>query len=392
MNLKNPEYVNLIKLGKRAWGVKKTVTLPELRSRTLPAPNKTTINLFPNQLPVYNYVKDKTSCLIEAKMSFGKTVLSIALHQAWGGRTLIAVHTLNMAHQFVDEFEKFIGVKPTLYCNGKKDISDITITTFTTLRKKYKEWDFDNVIIDEVDLFFSDRSIQAITDIQATRKIGMTGTAGTVYDTCNTLPNGVLPTFFGAYIKAKYDEGKNPLKVVYHHIYNKVYKEQDELVKPYEWHKFRSYLDSDIDRKKEQIKYIMDNYNNEPTLALFDRVADVDAFYEAGLKRGLTCYKNHGQLKKQEREDMLASFKKTGGVLFGQTSTLNRGYNNVALSRVFILYPMKRENTLRQIIGRVMRHMTEKESYVYLWTDSGLLFQFKKQKAIIKKYFGLDVC
>jgi len=392
MILSNPKYEQLLKLNKDIRWCPATVTIPELTSECLISAGETTIDLYDNQKVIYNFVKDKTSCLIEGKMSFGKTVISIALHQAWQGKTLVAVHTLNMAQQFAEEFEKFAGITPTFYCNGKHELSEVTITTFTTLRKMYKEWtDFDNIIIDEADLFFSEKSIKAVYGLNATRKVGLTGTIGTTYDTCNNVPEGVLPAFYGAYIKAEFDESKNPLKAIYHQVYTKVYKEEGEIVEPYEWHKYRTLLDADLPRKLQQLQYITDNHNDEPTLVLFDRVADVEAFYNAGLRRGLTCYKNHGQLKTKEREDMLTEFKKTGGILFGQTATLNRGYNNIELIRVFILYPLRKENTIQQIIGRVMRYMEGKESFVYLWVDSGLRFQFNKQKPIIKKHFGLDV-
>ncbi len=394
MILKNPDYAILTKLGKSTRFCPAYVELPLLTSKTLTASRKTSIKLRPDQLDIYNTVKDQTSFLIEAKTSFGKTVLAIALHQAWGGSTLIAVHTLNMAKQFTEEFENFANITPTMYCNGKHDISDVTVTTFTTLRKMYKDknWVFDNLIIDEADMFFSRKSIQALYDITTIRKIGLTGTIGVSYDQCNKTENGILPLFYDNYVKAKFDESKNPLKNIYKHWYAKKYYEDGDIVKPYEsWHKFRIHLDKDIQRKKEQIKYIQEKHNNEPTLVLFDRVADVDAFYKAGLKRQLTCYKNHGQLKTKDRELMLNNFKKTGGVLFAQTTTLNRGYNNVELSKVFIMYPVRKENTMQQIIGRVMRYIKNKESAVYLWIDSELEFQFRRNKITIKKHFGLDI-
>ncbi len=392
MILKNPTYIQLLKLGKSTRFCPQEVEIPILQSKTLTAPNRTTIALYKEQLRVYNEIKDKTSCLLEAKMSFGKTILSIALHQAWGGSTLIVVHTLKMAYQFTSEFQKFTEISPTMYCDGKKEISDVTITTATTFRKKYKEWNFDNLVIDESDIFFSIKSIKATVEMKAIRKIGLTGTVGTIYDMCNNIDGGVLAKFYGSHVKAKYDESKNPLTAIYYHKYEKTYKEEKEKIKAYEWHKFRSYLDADVERKKEQIKYIMKNHKDGSSLVLFDRVADVDAFYNAGIKRGLKCYKNHGKLVKKEREKMLNDFIEKGGILFGQTSILNRGYNNVKLNRVFIFYPVRKENTIQQIIGRVMRYMDNKKSFVYLWVDSELEFQFKKQKIIIKKFFNMDVC
>ena len=127
------------------------------------------------------------------------------------------------------------------------------------------------------------------------------------------------------------------------------------------------------------------------SLSLFDRVEDVDNFYRAFKKRGYTVYKSTGEMNKKDREEHLEGFKKTGGYLIGVSSTLNRGYDEVKLSKAFILYPVKGENSVRQIVGRIIRTYKDKNSYLYLWSDSSLSFQLKAQKKIIKQFFNIDV-
>jgi len=380
----------MIKLGKSPRWTPAEVIMPVLTTRRLDAPNETTVSLYPDQQIVFDEIKNYTTGLLEAMTGAGKTVISIALHQAWGGRTLIVCHSLVMAKQFAGEFNKFIGVKPTFYCNGKKDLTgEVVVTTMTSFRKEYESFiGFDNLIIDEADLAITDKMIKAIVLFKAVRKHGFTGTIKCAYDDCNKSYAPVLAEFWGAHV-VHYSDKAVPLKAVYSHEYKKTYEGKFPHK---DWQKFREALDDDVDRKKAQLAYVLENTDlGGYTLCLWDRVADVESFYRAFKKRGYTVYMSTGEMNKTDREEHLADFKKTGGYLLGVSSTLNRGYDNTLLTKVFVMHPIKGENPLRQTIGRILRHFEGKESFLYLWSDSMLLFQFEQQKKIIKKYFNLNV-
>lgn len=398
MILNNPVYYSTLKrTGKVPFWLNEKVELLELESKTLKPVSDTTIDLFPNQFVAYQSLKNKTACLLEAPTSFGKSVLAIALHQSSGGRTLIAVHSLTLAKQFSEEFKKFIGVTPTFYCNGKHDLTgDVVITTHTTLRQKYSDFiNFTTLIIDEADVCFSNKSLVAINNIATLRKYAFTGTTKTDYDEHNTEIGSVLGVFWGAHITAQSDK-ENPLKSIYYKEHTKQYTHKINnktlAVLPKDWQLFREHLDNDIGRKQSQMSYLLENTNGkEPTLILLDRVADTTAWYKSLLARDKIVYIQHGEMKKKDREDQLAQFHKTGGYLVGQTATLDRGYSNTALVKAFIFFPInakgRGENRLRQIIGRLMRHFTDKEAYLYLWRDSSLKYQWRYTKATLEKHF-----
>ena len=390
ITLVNPQYIQMIKLGKNPRWTPKEVILPVMTTRFLAAPYQTTIDLYPDQQKVYDEIKDYTRGLLEAQTGAGKTVISIALHQAWGGKTLVVCHNLVLAKQFAEEFDKFIGVKPTFFCNGKHDqTGEVVITTLTSFRKEYANFvDFDNLIIDESDLALTDKMVKAIILFKSVRKWAFTGTIKSAYDDCNKQYAPVLAEFWGAHV-VHHSGRETPLKAVYSYEYKKVYEGKF----PHKnWISFREALDDDIDRKKAQIDYIIKNTNPTGyTLCLWDRVADVEAFYRAFKKRGYTVYMSTGEMNKIDRENHLNDFKKTGGYLLGVSSTLNRGYDNTLLTKAFILHPIKGENPLRQTIGRVLRHFDGKESFLYIWSDSMLSFQLDTQKKIIKKFFNLNV-
>ena len=390
ITLVNPAYIQMIKLGKNPRWTPAEIILPVMTTKRLEAPNETTIELYPDQKKVYDEIKHYTRGLLEALTAAGKTVISIALHQAWGGRTLVVCHNLVLAKQFAGEFEKFIGLKPTFFCNGKHNQSgEVVITTLTSFRKEYSSFvGFDNLIIDESDLGLTDKMVKAIILFKSTRKWAFTGTIKSVYDDCNKQYAPVLAEFWGNHVVHQSDR-KIPLKAVYSFEYKKLYEGKFPHK---DWQKFREALDEDIDRKKAQLAYVIGNTDPKAyTLCLWDRVADVEAFYRAFKKRGHLVYMSTGEMKKVDREQHLIDFKKTGGYLLGVSSTLNRGYDNTLLTKAFILHPIKGENPLRQTVGRILRHFEGKESFLYIWSDSMLDFQLKQQKKIIKKFFGLNV-
>jgi superfamily II DNA or RNA helicase len=263
------------------------------------------------------------------------------------------------------------------------------VTTLTSFRKEYENFvGFDNLIVDESDLALTDKMIKAIILFKSTRKWAFTGTIKSAYDDCNKQYAPVLAEFWGAHVVHKSTKSI-PLKGVYSFEYKKVYEGKFPHK---DWQKFREALDEDIERKKAQLAYIIENASPDGySLCLFDRVADVEAFYRAFKKRGYVVYMSTGEMNKADREQHLGDFKKTGGYLLGVSSTLNRGYDNTLLTKAFVMYPVKGENSLRQTIGRVMRHFEGKESFLYLWADSMLNFQLEQQKKIIKKYFNLVV-
>lgn len=390
ITLTNPDYIKMIKLGKNPRWTPKEVIMPVLTTRRLEAPFETTIELYPEQQLVYDEIKHYTTGLLEAQTGAGKTVISIALHQAWGGRTLVVCHNLVLAKQFAEEFDKFIGLKPTFFCDGKHDqTGEVVITTLSSFRKEYMNFvGFDNLIVDESDLALTDKMVKAIILFKSTRKWAFTGTTKSAYDDCNKQYAPVLAEFWGCHVVHRTNK-TIPLKGVYSFEYKKVYEGKF----PYKnWQAFREALDEDIERKKAQLQYILDNADaNDYCLCLFDRISDVEAFYKAFKKRGYTVYMSTGEMNKTDREQHLADFKKTGGYLLGISSTLNRGYDEVKLNKCFILYPLKGENSVRQTIGRILRNYEDKKSYLYIWADSMLNFQLKEQKRIIKKFFGLEV-
>lgn len=363
----------------------------------------TSITLRPLQRPSFEALKHEKGALLYAKTGSGKTVMTAALYDVWGGNMLIVVHSLDNVKYFHDTFESFLGIETGMVCSGSNSILKVTVTTFNTFRSNFEmfanyqhadgTFGFDHLMIDEADAFFTKKAREAINKFPAIRKFGFTGTKKTEYDEFrpkNSLET--LPLFYGRLIEAEEDKSKDPLEGVYFRTYANEYYEIVEdkklYIVPFEWAEFRKHLDEDIERKRAQWEYIMSNTDPAGhTLVLFDRIADVEAFYQKAQKAGIKSFKNHGSLAKKERETTLADFYREGGYCFAQYKTMGRGYDNDRLSKCFVLFPTRGENNIRQIVGRVVRWLEGKRSFMYLWYDSALRRQHAAQVAVFREFF-----
>lgn len=364
----------------------------------------TSIILRPLQRAPFDALKHEKGALLYAKTGSGKTVMTTALYDVWRGNMLVVVHSLDNVKYFRDTFKKFIDVDAGMVCSGSNTIRPVTITTFNTFRARHEEFanhvhadgtvGFDHLMIDEADAFFTKKAREAINRFPAIRKFAFTGTKKTEYDEFR--PKGsleTLPLFYGRLIEAEEDASKDPLEGVFFRSYTNDYFEIVEgkklYIVPFEWAEFRKHLDEDIERKRAQWEYVMQNTDaREHTLVLFDRIADVEAFYQKAQKAGIKSFKNHGSLKKKERETTLAAFYEEGGYCFAQYKTMGRGYDNDRLSKCFMLFPTKGENNIRQIVGRVVRWLEGKRSFMYLWNDSALRKQHRAHIDVFQEFFS----
>lgn len=370
-----------------------------------PLNNSISIELREKQQEIFDQCKDWSSCLVEAHTGFGKSVVALSLCEYWGDKTLIICHTKDMVNQFYESFEKFYGKEFTKgkvgrYFSNKKQLCTVTITTtrsFANNTEKFKEYGFSNIIRDEADLEFSETQRNALTDFGVKRLIGMTGTIfKEEFDSYLDKVEGDEPAlvrFYGGHVKSE-ESCSDVLAGIYTLEYDKQYTDQWGI--PYspqkEWIKFREQLDGDKDRKILMMRWIHKNVEKgEHVLVLFDRVADTELFYKAFREHrpDLSSFLVHGSVKKKQREHNIASFKDGGGVMFGQYKTVGRGFDNVKLSKLFILFPVKGENNVVQMFGRVLRKFLDKQSYVYDFVDRSLIFQYRQRKKIYKEKYGV---
>lgn len=383
-------------IGAYYWAYQRGFNLPPVAPLPKPVDPQSKINLYPEQLAVFNDVKDFRSFLVDSKTGSGKTVMIARLTEYWGNKTLILAHNSANVSYIAETIETFTGQKCGMYYTHKKDIQDITVTTFhsaTAKSKLFEEYGFDNIVVDEADAFFSDKRRNWLTDFPAVRKCGFTGTIKTDLDEFEPATNvKSLVRYYGKHCIGSEDQSKNVLEDIYFTKYDSEGYFDDFAgikvpVKITEWQLFRERLDEDMSRKHQMIDYIYENLDPEDrALVLFDRVNDVEWFHET--IRG--SWMIHGKVSKKKRDQAKEEFLSKGGVLVAQKATSGRGVDYPECNKVFILYPMKKENELRQIVGRAIRYLPGKKSYIYDWVDPQLQHQFRDRKKVYKEIFDLS--
>ncbi len=130
-----------------------------------------------SQAEIHDDVSD--NCLINAKVSWGKTFTGLAIAGKLGQKTLVVVHTLPLMNQWAKETRKVFGIEPGLIGNGKENWnSPITIGNVASLYKRMPrlQKEFGTVIMDEVHHAPSPTFEKVIDRSYARYKIGLSGT------------------------------------------------------------------------------------------------------------------------------------------------------------------------------------------------------------------------
>ena len=417
LRIKNTRYWKNIKLEKNTWNWKPFEDIPypinlDSESNFLkPLKDKSNISnkdgdtLRPDQIEVLDAIKDKKSALIWAKTGFGKSWLISALADIWGGKTLVLVTSVLLVGQQKKVMEELLGVKVGMVKTGKHDIQDITVTTTRSFQMgKFRDKQFDNIIIDECDKAFTKLIRDEIIRTPFKRIVGLTGTIDKDEDmesfnwknfdhivegglpAKGSLPDEekALPRWYRFMHIVESDMTDTPLEEVYYREHaNKPYK-----FKPYSaWIKFREELDNDLDRKIAQFNFINETKGDDKyVIVLLDRVDDIKAFKNAYTKRGIKVYINHGNAK-----DDMQEWKEKGGIMIAMFSTVGRGFDHPPLTKLYLMFPIKGKTNILQNIGRVIRKLKDKKAYVYYWADSHLDYQRKNFAKEVEAEFGLTI-
>lgn len=398
---KTPEYESLVKRGfvppsAPYWSARYRARMP-LASEELLGECK-----YPKySIELRDYQKEPSDLLLKFRIALlvaptgsGKSLLTAELIKRTGLRTLVVCHTVDMVKQFHKTFKDFLGIDAGIY-TGKGKIKDVTITTYNTAKKRqgeFEEYGFGMLIVDEADLFITDKCLTMLNSFQSVRKYGFTATERVPkYD--DLIPNSeekLMRRIWGKKIEVKTNKQTDILKkIVFKKAYPKQYTDEEgDIVVPYEWLPFRKAIDADMRRKEDQCRWILSKIvEGDFGLVLLDRVSDIDYYYKILSANHKSVYKLHGQMKDKEREKMVKKFKKKGGIMVGNIKILGRGYDNEFVNKAFIACPVSGESVIRQAIGRIIRWKEGKEGVLYDWIDFDLRHQQKKRERVYSEYF-----
>lgn len=294
-----------------------------------------------SQQAVYDDLND--NCLINAKVSWGKTFTGMAIAGKLGQKTLIVVHTIPLMNQWAKEVKKVYGFEPGLIGNGH-DNSSMPITV-GNVRSLYNRMDrlkkeFGTLIMDEVHHAPSPTFSKIVDASYSRYKIGLSGTLER-----KDGKHVVLRDYFGNKIYQPPKENCMEPKV---HVLNTGLEFPDDS--SIGWAKKVTFL-------KESPKYRALIVAAAKKYAAMGHKVLVVSDRTEFLKH--VAQEASGALIIGEVQDRDAEFAKLDNgetrILCGTQSIMSEGISHDPLSCIILATPTNNMPLLEQLIGRIIR-------------------------------------
>lgn len=290
--------------------------------------------------------------LVEAPVSFGKTIVGLGLAHKFQTKTLIITTTTTIRDMWVKEIKKWFGFNPGIIGGGKFDTKpSIVVANIQTLRNKHKEVStmFGLVLVDEVHRSPAKSFTETLDSIKAYHKIGLSGTM--------ERKDGlhiVLPDYFGT---TKFvGKVENIMEPSVHLWDTDIALSANEFIP---WaNKITELYANEVYRA--QILRLVNLYADAGhiVLVLCDRTEMLDYLHEATSDVSLII---NGTVKGEERDAVMEAVERRDAtVLFATQSIFSEGVSLNELSAVILVTPINNKPLHTQICGRVLRKCEDK--------------------------------
>lgn len=301
--------------------------------------------------------------------------------------TLILVSNLKLMQEMIDKFTNMTNYIPEQYWWWKKEIWYITIMTkasFLTATKEELE-DFDCILVDELQTWFSDLFIEKMnTTYKDNKNISLYWLSATPYT--QNFTESDMEKYYWKIIEPKqqYDFIPSFTFFNYHHLGDYEFEMYHELK--------QSMIDNE-DRREKQEDSILINLSKRCSLILCDRLEEIKNWEKLFFEYSHTYYyivitwETKITDDKIKLEEALKQDKPI--VIIWSIQKVATWFDYPIIDTVFIYSSIKFESTVIQAVGRCLRKATNKKwAKVYIWNDKILDKQRQqKQKAINDEYW-----
>jgi len=133
--------------------------------------------LRPSQQKVHDEIQG--NAIVNAWVSWGKTITGLAIAKKLGQKTLVVTHTTTLRNQWEKDVENCFGIKAGRIGSGSFDTkSPIVIGNIQSLYRKMDDikQEFGTVILDEMHHVSSPTFTRIVDEMPALNKIGLSGT------------------------------------------------------------------------------------------------------------------------------------------------------------------------------------------------------------------------
>jgi superfamily II DNA or RNA helicase len=297
-----------------------------------------------SQQAVYDRVIDNT--IINAWVSWGKTITALSIAKKLANKTLVVTHTTNLRNQWEREVEKAFGIKAGRIGSGDFDTTPpITIGNIQTLYRRMDDIKqrFGTVILDEMHHVSSPTFTRIVDEMPARYKIGLTGTLerkdGRHVVFRDYFGNTVLKPPKENYLVPKIDVIKSEVRFL------------DGSYTP--WAERVNHL-VNTEEYVHSISMIAARYAalGHKVLVVSDRVAFLKICARLVGNRAICIT---GDMPFEERDVAMKQMKGDKNILFGTQSIFSEGISLDDLSCLVLGTPVNNDPLLTQLIGRIVR-------------------------------------
>jgi len=311
--------------------------------------------LRPSQKRVHDEVND--NAIINAWVSWGKTLTGLAIAAKLGQKTLVVTHTTNLRNQWEKEVQKCFGIEPGRIGSGDFKIdAPIVVGNIQSLYRKMDDIKqvFGTVILDEMHHVSSPTFTRIVDEMPARYKVGLTGTLerkdGRHVVFRDYFGNNVFKPPKENYLIPRIDIVQSDIRFL------------DGAYTP--WAERINHLATN-EEYVHSVSMIAAKYAAEghKVLVVSDRVAFLKA---CAILCGDKAVHITGDMGFEEREDTMNMIKKDKNILFGTQSIFSEGISLNELSCLVLGTPINNEPLLTQLIGRVIRDKKGKQQPVVI--------------------------
>jgi len=301
--------------------------------------------------------------LIEAPVSFGKTIVGLGLAHKYQTKTLIITTTTTIRDMWVKEIKKWFGFDPGVIGGGKFNVKPaIVVGNIQTVRNRHTEIStmFGMLIIDEVHRSPSKTFTETLNSSKAKYKIGLSGTM----DRKDGL-HVVLPDYFGN--NRFIGKVENIMEPTAHLYDTGIALSANEFIP---WANKITELYAN-ETYRAQVLALVNLYADagHTVLALCDRTELLSYLHEETSDRSLII---NGAVKGEDRDNVMdAVAAREASILFATQSIFSEGVSLNELSAVILITPINNLPLHTQICGRILRPCEDKLDPVIV--DIGLL-------------------
>ncbi len=423
---KNPAFIEAVKRGRRTIGMEETLKFWKAGENSLTFPRgaaRAIIGFFrSNGIPYH--VEDKRLSLEPVEFNFsadlreyqqeavdailkrdfgslsaptgaGKTVIGLKAVAERKQPALIITHSKELAAQWIDRIEQYLGIKKSesgFIGGGKFSVGNkITVALVQTLYKcTEKVFPFvGHIIIDESHHCPSRLFSEAVSAFDCKYMLGLSATPYR-RDGMGRLMWWYLGDLVFEVNKSKLVEDGHVLNADV--IIRKTEITHSEYDQTNEYSKFLSgVLQEPVRNQMICRDVVSEAQNGSCCIVLSDRISHCEVLLEMLTERGLKAGKLTGDMKKQDRADVMDSLR-SGRLkcVIGTTSLLGEGLDIPSLDTAFLASPIKFSGKLIQSVGRILRPSEGKRKpRVYDYLDENFAVLKAQGKSRQKVYDGM---